>query len=448
MAQPSIAELKARVLRAIDARREDIVGLAQAVLRDPEPGFTEVRTAQRVSRKLAELGIPHRTGIALTGIKGYLQGGAPGPTVAVLGELDSLRVPGHPFADQETGAAHACGHHAQLGMLLGIAIGLSDPEVLAALSGRVALMAVPAEEFIDVEFRYGLYREGKLGLLGGKQELIRLGEFDDVDMAMMCHTTSSLADKKLAVGGTSNGHVVKLVHYQGRAAHAGGAPWQGVNALNAAMVALNALQAQRETLRDGEHPRLHGIMTRGGSAVSSVPADVRLEWRVRGGTTEAVEDGDRKADRCFKAGALAVGAGVRIVTLAGYLPLRNDPVLMQVFRQNAERLVGKGQVAVHPAGQNAGGSTDMGDLGHLMPVVHPYAAGATGTGHGVDYLVHDYDAAVVTPAKALALTVVDLLADVAGRAREVVAGHQPALTRKGYLALQQGRIREQGYQGE
>ena len=100
--------------------------------------------------------------------------------MAVIGELDSLRVLGHPHADPDTDAAHACGHHCQLGMMLGVAVGLGVPEVREALSGSVALMALPAEEFIDVEYRWGLHKDGKLGLMAGKQEFIRLGAFDDV----------------------------------------------------------------------------------------------------------------------------------------------------------------------------------------------------------------------------------------------------------------------------
>jgi hypothetical protein len=177
-------------------------------------------------------------------------------------------------------------------MMLGAAVGLQVAGVLEHLAGRVALIAVPAEEFIDVEYRWQLHQEGKLGLMAGKQEFIRLGAFDDVDMAMMVHTTSRPDDGQFAVGGTSNGHVVKYIRFIGRAAHAGGAPHEGINALQAAMVALNALNAQRETLRNEDNVRLHGILTKGGAAVNSIPADVRYEGRVRGRSIEAIADGN------------------------------------------------------------------------------------------------------------------------------------------------------------
>ena len=112
-------------------------------------------------------------------------GGSAGPALAVLGELDSLIVNEHPHADQATGAAHACGHHCQVAMLLGAAMALQQPDVLEALSGRLIFMAVPAEEYIEIEYRDSLRRQGKIEFLGGKPELVKLGEFDDVDLAMM-----------------------------------------------------------------------------------------------------------------------------------------------------------------------------------------------------------------------------------------------------------------------
>ena len=442
-----VEELKAAAQAAIDRRRDWLISAADAVLHTPEPGFQEVETSRFVGTMLEELGVAHESGIAGTGIKGLLRGNATGPCVAVLSELDALRVPGHPHADPRTGAAHACGHNCQIGMMLGAAVGLLASGVLDALSGSVALMAVPAEEFIDVEYRWAQHQEGKLGLMGGKQELIRLGAFDDVDMAMMVHTSASPDDKKFSVGGTSNGHLVKYVRFIGKAAHAGGSPHRGVNALQAAVVALNALNAQRETLRSEDTVRLHGILTSGGVAANSTPADVRYEGRVRGRTPEAIEDANMKMDRCLRAGALAMGARVNIVTIPGYLPMINNEMLTDVFRANAALLVGEENLATQPGHRNRGGSTDMGDLSQIMPVVHPYTAGATGLGHGDDYLIKDYGQAVINPAKAMAMAAIDLLANGAAKAREVVASSPPRLTKAQYLDLQEGRLTEELYEG-
>ena len=446
---PTIDELKSSAQAAIDDRAEWLIDAARTILDNPEPGFTEYKTSRFVSEKLSELGISHQSGIAITGLKGVIGGGRPEPTVAVIGELDSLRVLEHPHADPETGAAHACGHHCQTPMMLGTAVGLMVPEVIESLAGNIAFIAVPAEEFIDVEFRWGLHKSGSLGLMAGKQEFIRLDAFDDVDMAMMVHTASSSQEStRFSVGGTSNGHVVKYVRFIGKAAHAGGSPHLGVNALQAAMVALNALNTQRETLRNENNVRLHGILTRGGAAVNSVPADVRYEGRVRGRTADSIADANDKMDRCLRAGALTMGGSVEIVTIPGYLPMKNNEPMMDVFKRNAVDIVGSEEVAEHPPDLNRGGSTDMGDLSQLMPVIHPYTTAAHGAGHSTDYVVDDYVQAVVNPAKAMAMSVIDLLHDDAQVAKQVIDASTPTMTKQQYLAFQNSRLHEELYVGE
>ena len=363
--------------------------------------------------------------------------------VAVLGELDSLIVPGHPKADAKTGAAHACGHHAQVGMLLGVAAGLQASGVLPALSGRVALMAVPAEEYIEIEFRDELRRQGEIEFLGGKSEFIRLGEFDDVDLAMMTHTTSIPEEGILSLSGTNNGLVAKRIRFHGKAAHAGGAPHLGINALNAAMLSLSAIHAQRETFKDQDTVRVHPIITQGGAAVSSVPADVRMETFVRGRTWEAITDADAKVDRCLRAGAMAVGGSVTITTLPGYLPLYNDPNLAMTYKANAIALVGKENVGQI---QHRTGSTDMGDVSHLMPAIHPYVGGAMGIGHGANYLIKDWQNVVLNAAKGMAFTVVDLLTEGAGHAQEIQARHKARMTKQEYLSFMRGLLNEESYE--
>ena len=436
----SAEQLKTRVYSEIDSHADEIIRMSRTILEYPEAGFREVKTAGLVSSKFQAMGVPFRQGIALTGIKGELKGGSDGPSVAIIGELDSLIVRDHPHADSRTGAAHACGHHAQIGMLLGATIGLMAPEVLPALSGRVVLIAVPAEEYIEIEYRDNLREQGKIEFLGGKPEFIRLGELDDVDIAMMCHTTSNLEEKQICMSGTSNCIVAKKIQFIGRGAHAGGAPHLGINALNAASLALMAIHANRETFRDDDTIRVHPIITKGGEAVSAVPADVRMETFVRGKSLDAVLEANRKVDRALKAGAMAVGAKVNIQTMPGYLPLRQNSGLADAFRSNAVSLVGEDNVSYV---EHRTGSTDMGDVSQLMPAIHPYVGGATGLGHGSDYVVEDYNLAVVTAAKALAATLVDLLADGAARGNRVLSGHKPAMTKSDYLSLLRGLAKEE-----
>ena len=444
----SIEELKKRACETIDKRKKEIIDLAKQVLANPEAGFREFKTAQLVAQKFQELGIQHQGGLAVTGLKGIIPGGAgSGPTVAVIGELDSLVVTEHPHADPVTGAAHACGHHCQIGMMLGATMGLLTPEVISQLSGQIVPFAVPAEEFIEVEQRLEMRDQGKVEFLGGKQELIRLGEFDDIDIAMMCHTASDMGERKFAMGGTSNGHVVKFVRYTGVGAHAGSLPHRGVNALNAASFAIQAINSLRETHKADDTVRIHGIMTRGGAAVSAVPSDVRLEWRVRSATPNAVVENSIAVDRCFRAGALAVGAKVNITTIPGYLPMRHDTKLQDIFRRIAVDLVGESATLVMPARRNRGGSTDMGDLSHIMPSCHPYTAGAVGPGHSSEYVITDYESAVINPAKIMAMVVIDLLADGAKQAKEVKSNHRPLLTKNSYVKFQRERAEVAEFDG-
>ena len=442
---PSKEELKQRVFDAIDDRADQLVNLAQAILKNPEPGFREVKTSQLVCNTFAEMGIPFRSGLGLTGVRADLLGGSPGPTMALLGELDSLIVNEHPHADSTTGAAHACGHHCQIGMLMGAAVGLNQPDVLSELSGRIALVAVPAEEYIEIEYRDSLRRDGKIEFLGGKPELIKLGEFDDVDLAMMIHTTSTVDEGKLCISGTNNGTVAKKIRFIGKGSHAGGSPHLGINALNAATLALSAIHYNRETFRDADTIRVHPIITKGGEAVSAVPAEVRMETFVRGKTLPAIMDANQKVDRALRAGAMAVGAGVTIQTIPGYMPLAQNGDMNDIFRPNAAGLVGSDSVG-HVAHRT--GSTDMGDISQIMPAIHPYVGGATGLGHGADYVIQDYQLAVITAAKSMAATVIDLLADGAGAGNKVVANHRPEMTRPEYLKFMRSLASEQTYEAE
>ena len=437
-------ELKSAALAEIDRRGDELVRVAKTILENPEPGFREQKTSRLVAEQFRKLDVPFEDGIAITGLRGTLAGNAPGPTVAVMGELDSLIVRGHPHEDPDTGAAHACGHHCQIAMMLGVGAGLKASGVMEGLSGRVALIAVPAEEYIEVEYRDGLRDRGEIEFLGGKPEFIRLGELDDVDLAMMTHTIGEDCRGKIGIGGTNNGLVAKWIRFTGRAAHAGGAPHAGINALNAATLALSAIHAQRETFREQDTIRIHPIITEGGVAVSSVPADVRLETFVRGSSIKAFLDASRKVDRALKAGAMAVGAGVTITTLPGYLPIRSDESMLDLYADNARKLVGEGSVA--RLGHRTG-STDMGDVSQIMPVIHPYVGAASGNAHGADYLVDDYALGVVTGAKAMAMTVIDLLADGARRAREIVADYSAPLTKNEYLALMRGMASKETYDG-
>jgi amidohydrolase len=445
---PSKEELKVKVCEEIERNAEQIIALARDIETNAETGFREVETARLVADKFAETGVKYQDGLAITGVKGMLNGNGDGPTVAVLGELDALIVPANPNAHPKTGAAHACGHNAQIGMLVGTALGLKQAGVLPSLSGSVALMAIPAEEYIEIEYRDGLRREGKLSYLGGKPELIKLGHFDDVDMAIMTHVGKKRDGcVSGARGGSSNGSIAKRIEFIGRGAHAGAAPYEGVNALNAANIALLAIHAQRETFKDKDAVRVHPIITKGGGSVNAVPDDVRMETFVRGRTIEAILDANEKVDRALRAGALAVGGSVRITTLPGYFPMMSDPTLRDLFRDNAVDLLGEDKVIPIQPDSHAAGSTDLGDLSQLIPCICGYAAGAVGMSHGSDFVIEDYNLAVVAPSKIMAMMVIDLLADGAAVAKEMIAEYKSPMTKQQYLASLEGLLKQEEYQG-
>src|SRR5271155_476457 len=183
-------ELKRAVCDAIDRHADTIIDLGETILRNPETGFNEVKTATLVAQRMTTLGLAPRTGLALTGVKGRLAGRSPGPRLAFIGELDSLRTSEHPLADPTTGAAHSCGHNAQIAGMLGAAIGLCGVKAAEQLAGEILFFAVPAEEFIDVEERMARVAKGEIEFMLGKPELVAKGQFDDIDMAMMIHTGS------------------------------------------------------------------------------------------------------------------------------------------------------------------------------------------------------------------------------------------------------------------
>ena len=432
---PTRDDVKRAVCEAIDRQSEKIVAVGDTIRKNPELGFKEFKTSRLVEDTMREIGLQPKGGLAITGVRGEARGKKDGPTFALLGELDALVVAGHPVADPQTGAAHACGHNAQVASMLGAAMGLVGAKAFEHLAGRVVFFAVPAEEYGDVAWRVEQARAGKLEFLGGKPELLRLGHFDDVDMAMMIHLTPQREYKKAGLAASNNGCIVKTVRYMGRASHAGGAPHMGINALYAAHIGLAAINAIRETFKDEDSIRVHPIITHGGSQVNVIPADVRIETYVRGKSVEAILDANVRVDRALKAGALALGAQVEIETLPGYLPLFNHDGMGKYFVANASARLGAENVT--QMGHRSG-STDMGDISHVMPTLHPYIAGSSGSGHGADYTITDPTLAYIENAKQLALMAVDMLWDDAQSAKEIIAAFKPRLSREAYLAFQRG----------
>ena len=420
-------DLKIKVSKLIDEKKDIPIDLSKDVLSNPETGYKEFKTSEKVKNIFKSFDLKVKEGIAITGLMTKIQGANPGPNIAIIGELDGLPVPGHPFADKETHAAHACGHHIQLGNMLASLIGLNSNEILNNLSGSITFIAVPAEEYVEIEWRSSQRDQGKFEFLGGKQEFVKLGAFDDIDISMMTHARGNF--EGFGYGGTGNGLIAKFIEFHGKSSHAGGDPHLGINALNAANLALMGIHANRETFIDEDHIRVHPIITKGGFVVNQVPEIVTMETFVRGASIEAIQKSNLKVDNALRAGAMAVGAEVKITTLPGYFPLFHDKNLTDLYVSNLNNSNHKNEEIPH-----GGGSTDMGDLAHIMPVIHPYVGGATeASAHTAGFLVKDYELSVIEAGKMMAHTVIDLLIDDAKEAKKITNEHKPIYSTEEYL---------------
>ncbi|MBC2852892.1 MULTISPECIES: amidohydrolase [Cetobacterium] len=427
----NINEIKERVIKTIDENRELILKAGQAMYDNPEFGYKEFKGTEIVSNYFKnELGLDVEEGIAYTGCRARANENAEGPKVAILGELDAISCSDH-LDSNELGAVHACGHHIQIAGMLGAATGLVKSGILSELGGKVDFMATPAEEFVELGYRTQLRADGKIKYFGGKQEMIYNGTFDDVDMAVMFHALD-LGDKKVLTGPVSNGFIGKTVKFIGKEAHAGSAPHEGINALNAAMLGINNVHAQRETFKDSDRVRFHPIITKGGDIVNSVPADVRMEAYVRARTIEGMIDANKKVNRGLTAGAYAVGAEIEITEIPGYLPILKHDSMEDVLEGNLEYLGLKDDMI---KGGDFTGSFDFGDVSHIMPTLHPMFGGINGALHTRDFKTVDDEIAILMPAKALALTVVDLLFAQGKKAKEILDNFKPVMTKEEYLTF-------------
>lgn len=422
------ATLQTRILQTIDDHADDIINLAEELLHMPEVGYKEFKTSEKVCNVFSELELPYQTGLGITGVRaeGPDHGG---PHICLIGELDAVICREHPFADPITGAAHACGHHAQLAALLGAAIGLKASGVLEELPGRVSFCALPAEEYIDLAYRRNLREQGAIQQLSGKQEWIARGLFDDADMAMMVHAHPDTPEAALFVDGKSLGFVEKQIRFTGRAAHAS-TPEKGINALNAAALAILGMHANRERFRDEDRIRVHPIITKGGDVINSVPDDVCMETYVRGVNFDAILSASEDTDRAIHGAAAMVGAQAEITTQTGYFPLHQSKELSDVLCRAASVLLPETAITY---GVDMVGSSDIGDLSHLIPCIQPTVGGFSGTLHGKDFLAADPYIAYVLPAKLLALTTLYLLENNAAGAKQVMQKFFPAITKEEYL---------------
>jgi amidohydrolase len=373
------AAVKQRVLDEIDRRAEHLVAVSRDLHAHPELAFEE-HHAHRVLTDALE-----RDGMAVNRSAYDLptafdaRAGSEGPTIAIVCEYDAL-----------PGIGHACGHNIIAAAGLGAA--LATWTLADELGGRLAVLGTPAEE-------------GG----GGKVYMAERGAFTDVDASMMVHPAGAelLRMQTLAI------HQL-TVEYTGRAAHAAAAPWRGQNALDAAVLGYTNVAALRQHIRPDE--RVHGIFTRAGERPNIVPEHTAAHWYVRAGTRERLQELKERVLGCLAAGAAATGCAMEHQWLhPPYDEMVDNEPMLAAYAANARHL---GRDPLEPTAATAVmGSTDMGNVSHAVPAIHPMIKAAPdGVAiHTVEFASHAGsdlgDRAVVDGAKALALTVVDLWLD-------------------------------------
>jgi amidohydrolase len=381
--------LKRDVASAVDAMRDELLALSHVIHGDPELALEEHRAAARLASAVETHGIAvQREAFGLS--TGYAAefGKDSGPTVAILSEYDAL-----------PGIGHACGHNVIAMAGYGAAMALS--KLNGRLPGRVRYLGTPAEE-----------------RFGGKEIMARTGAFDGVDAAMMVHP-SNLDLVTMPCIAVSEVEVV----YHGLSAHASAMPYRGLNALDAVITAYQAIAQLRQHIRQTE--RIHGIITEGGLAANIVPERAACRFYVRAADAHALKLLKERVHACFEAGALATGCRAEIVWGAtDYLDMKTNWPMAKAFARNLEAL-GRTLFPLGDLPPGYAGSTDMGNVSHRVPSIHPMLAVAP-----ENVIIHNPeftrwaasekgDAAVLDGAKSLAFTAIDLMTDA--RLMETIA---------------------------
>ena len=366
--------------RRIDEVSEELISASHAIHANPELAFKEFFACDTLTNALEHHDIKTEKAVysLKTSFEAKLNPDNDGPRVAILAEYDAL-----------PGIGHACGHNIIATSALGATLGLSA--VAQELEGSIRLIGTPAEE------------KG-----GGKELMARNGAFEGIDAAMMIHP----AGTNLASMPCICVAEVEVI-YHGKSSHASAMPHKGINALDGLLLAYQAISNLRQHIRSTE--RIHGIITEGGSAPNIVPDRSVGQFYVRAADEKELAQLKPRVQSCFEAGAKGSGCEVEINWAnVDYLDLNTNWPLAELFQEHAESL-GREFIPYEEAVKFGAGSTDMGNVSHRLPSIHPMLAVAP-----PNVVIHNPefakwaasekgDAAVIDGAKALALTAADFL---------------------------------------
>lgn len=373
-------QLKKKVCDIIDDMAGELVDASHAIHAKPEIAFEEVFAHGLLTDKVEAAGLTverHACGLDTAFISAF---GAGDTEVGILSEYDAL-----------PGIGHACGHNIIATTGLGASLALA--KLNGELPGKVRYLGTPAEESGN-----------------GKELMARQGAFDGLDAAMMVHpaginlvTMPSLAVNEVRVT------------YTGKAAHASAMPFAGVNALDALVTAYQSIAQLRQHIKQSE--RIHGIFNEAGLAPNIVPDHAVGTFYVRAENGLALADLKKRVQNCFEAGALAAGCEVQIDwALGDYLEIKDSWPIAQRYVENAESL-GRDFFPLEKMPSSGAGSTDMGNISHRVPSIHPMIACAPPSVviHNPEFAKwagsETGDKAVIDGAKALAMTAIDVLTD-------------------------------------
>lgn len=373
-----IDKLKTLVIKEVDSRQEQLRELSLKIHATPELGFHETKAVGWLTQYLKKNGFSIEQGICqlATAFRGSYGKGK--PAIAILAEYDALPKLGH-----------ACGHNLIAASAVGA--GVAAKVAIDRFGGSVLVIGTPAEE-----------------LYGGKALMVERGAFNNVDIAMMVHpgVYDAVTTQALACIGLD-------VEFFGRAAHAAANPEAGINALEAMLQSFAAINSLRQHIKSTA--RLHGIITDGGEAANIVPAHSAASFIIRAADNAYLDELMEKVLNCFVGSATATGACLEYRWgRVRYAPLCNNMALARLFRKNMQSL-GRKVLLAEPG--KAFGSTDMGNVSQVTPSIHPNAAIAPKevTAHSPEFAQAAASEAgikgMLDSAKALAMTVVDLVAN-------------------------------------
>ncbi len=370
----------ARLVAAVDAARDGLIALSDRIGSNPELGMQEEKASAWHAAVLEQAGfaVTHPYAGMATAFRAELTGNGPGPTVALLVEYDALPDIGH-----------ACGHNLHGVMSIGAALALA--QYRSEWPGKLVVLGSPAEE-------------GAVDGAGGKVVLVSAGAFEGVDAAMMVHasTRNILSMPSLA-------REAFEITFRGKPAHAAAIPHEGINALDAALLTFNAVNALRQHLTSDV--RLHGIITKGGVSPNIVPEYAEIRMYARAADAAYLDEVMEKVKNCARGAAQATGA--KMAWRATAHPYKNMITNKALSGAFAAALAGLG-APLHPSPNRGSGSTDMGNVSQVVPSIHPYIAISDDPvpGHS-----REFAACAVSPrgheglilgAKALALTAMHL----------------------------------------